>query len=651
MTAVLRSLRISPSRPPDRRLVPLKNTTTARTASFGPYELDLRSGELRKHGVRVKMGEQPFQILVMLLESPGEMVSREELRAKLWVDDTFVDFDHGLNSAVQRLRDCLSDTAEKPLWVETIPRRGYRFIGQVEWSDGAAPSRGNGDGAIALKEAQESKKGSGSRTATIGNFAIVAIVLLAGTLAWVSARRKTPRPTDSVSIRSIAVLPLENLSGDPSQDYFADGMTDELITTLAKNRALRITSRASIMRYKSDHKPTSEIAGELGVDALIVGSVARSGQRLRINAQLIRASDDSHLWAESYDRDLGDALIVQEELARAIAEQIRVASVFTEAPHASPGTRFNPEAHDAYLRGRYYWHKADFFKSRQFFQKAIDLDPAYAPGYSGLADSYGAACVWGQLTPKEAMPKCEAAARKALAIDDSLAEAHNSLAAVKLFYRWDWSGAETESKRAIELDPNLAEAHHIYDTLLSLTNRPSEALQQEKIAQELDPFARPWGLGWALVLQGRIDEGIAELRSHLADAGNDPNVHENLAEAYYLKGLFDTGIAEDKTAFTLQGDTADATALENAYKAGGYRRAMEWRLALLEKNARDHYVSPWDFAQAYAILGRRDDAIHSLQEAFDQRVPTVIFLKEDPSLDSLQSDPRYQAIVRGIGLP
>jgi len=637
-------------------------TTSARTASFGPYVLDLRSAELRKSGVRVKMGEQPFQILHMLLESSGEMVSREDLRAKLWADETFVDFDHGLNSAIQRLRDCLSDTAEKPQWVETIPRRGYRFIGQVDWSNGAAHSRGrvwaeesaqqdNGGGTSALTEAQEPSAGNGSRKATIGISAIVAIVLVAGSLAWVSARRKTPRPEDSASIRSIAVLPLENLSGDPSQDYFADGMTDELITTLAKNRALRITSRASIMRYKSDHKPTSEIAAELGVDAVIVGSVARSGHRLRINAQLIRASDDSHLWAESYDQDLGDALIVQEELARAIAEQVRVASVFTGTPNASAATRFNPEAHDAYLRGRYYWHKAEFFKSREFFQKAIDLDPAYAPGYCGLADSYGGACVWGQLTPNEAMPRCEAAARKALQIDDSLAEAHNSLAAVKLFYDWDWSGAETEVKRAIELDPNLAEAHHIYHTVLSITNRPSESLEQEKIAQKLDPFSRPWGLGWELVSQGRIDEGIAELRSHLADAGSDPNLHEVLASAYFTEGMVAEGVAEDKAKFTLQGDIEDASGIENAYKTGGYSGVLEWRLALLGKNAKEHYVSQWDFAQAYAILGRRDDAIHSLQKSFDQRVPTVIFLKEDPSLNSLHKDPRYQAIVKGIGLP
>ena len=420
--------------------------TTARTVSFGPYALDLRSGELRKFGVRVKMGEQPFQILVMLLENPGELVSREELRAKLWADDTFVDFDHGLNSAVQRLRDCLSDTAEKPLWVETIPRRGYRFIGQVEWSNEAPRSAQNGgnnakqdvfapDGVTeAAPRVEISAHGRGpskkSRSVAVGILALAAAVVLAVSLIRLAARSKTSLHEGAVGIRSIAVLPLENLSCDSAQDYFADGMTDELITTLAKNHALRIASRTSIMRYKASQQPIREIAGELGVDGIIVGSIWRSGTRLRVNAQLIRASDDSHLWSESYERDLGDVLALQAELSRAIAEQVRVTSALANPPRASASTRFNPEAHDAYLRGRYFWFKGDYTKSREFFQQAIDLDPAYAPGYSGLADTYDVLCVEGEMPAKEGFPKGEAAARKALEIDDSSAAAHNSLAAV-----------------------------------------------------------------------------------------------------------------------------------------------------------------------------------------------------------------------------
>jgi TolB-like protein/DNA-binding winged helix-turn-helix (wHTH) protein len=641
-------------------------TMIARTALFGPYALDLRSGELRKNGIKVKMGEQPFQILLMLLERPGEMVAREELRAKLWADDTFVDFDHGLNSAVQRLRDCLSDTAEEPLWVETVPRRGYRFVGQVELAGGTGLSPLNGDGAAprdetapdgegevttgARRPAQERGRGKEFRSAAIW-IAVVAALLLVWPLIRVGARWKTAPKEESVPIRSIAVLPLENLSGDPAQDYFADGMTDELITTLAKNQALRITSRTSVMRYRSPRRPIGEIANELGVDGVIVGSVARFGNRVRVNAQLIRASNDSHIWSESYERDLGDVLSLQDELARAIADEVRVTAAPSDAPAASTAARFNPEAHDAYLRGRYNWYQGDYPKSREFFQKAIDLDPAYAPGYSGLADSYIGQCVSGELPAKDGMPKGEAAARKALEINDSLAEAHNSLAAADLFYHWDWPGAEKEVKRAIELNPSYSEAHHLYDYILGATNRPAEGLQQERIAEQLDPFARPWAIGRALFHERRFDDLIRLYRSQLESLPRNPDLHSGLADAYYFKGMFKESITEYETSLTLAGDTEGATALESIYRSGGYKGALGWRLDLLKKKAKSQYVSPLALAELSAILGRHDETIHYLEEAFDQHTARLIWLKQDPYFDSLHSDSRYQAIVKRVGLP
>ena len=593
---------------------------TQRAALFGPYSLDLRSGELRKYGIRVKMGEQPFQILLMLLERPDELVAREELRSKLWADDTFVDFDHGLNSAVQRLRDCLSDTAEKPLWIETIPRRGYRFIGQVELQGGEDRSPVNGKGA-APRDATAA--GNGNVTAGVrlpvrergrgGRFrsaaiwiAVVAALLLAWPLIRVGARWKTAPPSEeSGSIRSIAVLPLENLSGDPAQDYFADGMTDELITTLAKNRELRITSRTSVMRYRSPRRPIGEIANELGVDGVIVGSVARSGNRVRVNAQLIRASNDSHIWSESYERNLGDVLSLQDELARAIADEVRVTAVPSDAALAGTAARFNPEAHDAYLRGRYNWYQGDYPKSREFlFQKAIDSGPRpYAPGYSGLADSYIGQCVAGELPAKEGMPNGEAAARKALEIDDSLAEAHNSLAAAKLFYHWDWPDAEKEVKPAIELNPSYSEAHHLYDYILGVTNRSTEGLQQERIAEQLDPFARPWAIGWALVHQRRFDDVIQTYRSQLANEPGNPDLHEELADAYYFRGMLKESIKEYETSLTLAGDAEAATTLEGIYRSGGYKGVLEWRLDLLKKKAKNQYVLPVDLAQLSASMG------------------------------------------------
>ncbi len=640
-------------------------TTISRAAFFGPYEVDVRSGEVRKHGIRVKIGEQPFQILLTLLASPGELVLREELRAKLWAGDTFVDFDHGLNSAVQRLRDCLSDTAEKPLWIETVPRRGYRFIGQVEWSPSAAgPSPRNGDTAAlqdetardtkieiaALPPAPQRSRVKSFRSTAIW-MVVAAVLLLAWPLIRVAARWKTVPSDESAHIRSIAVLPLENLSGDPAQDYFADGMTDELITTLAKNHALRITSRTSAMRYKAARRPIHDIAGELGVDGVIVGSVARSGNRVRVNVQLIQASNDSQVWSESYERDLDDTLSLQDQLARAIADQVQVTAAPLDPVPSGAAPRFNPEAHDAYLRGQYCWYKGEFLKSQELFQKAIDLDPAYAPAYAGLADSYLGQAGSAGMTVNEGLQRGEAAAHKALEIDSSLAEAHLSLAAAKFFFRWDWPGAETEIKRAIELNPSLAGAHHIYDYILSVTNRFPEAIQQERISQQLDPFDRPWALGRQFYRERRFDDAIREESVLLAIEPNVDGLHQVLANAYYFKGMPKESIQEYETFLTLNGDANSAATLDSIYKSAGYKATLQWRLDGLKKRAKTRYVSLWDLAELSASLGRPAEALRYLQEALDQRLPDLVFLKQDPYFDSLHSDPRYQAIVKRVGLP
>lgn len=632
---------------------------TPSTAVFGPYTLDLRSGELRKHGIKVKMGDQPFQILLMLLASPGELVTREELRTKLWADDTFVDFDHGLNSAVQRLRDCFSDSAEKPLWIETIPRRGYRFIGQVEMSSGAGLSSTNGErAALRDKTAPGVEAGIAAdapvpverrswdkefRRAAIWT-GVVAALLLVWPLIRVGSRWKTASSDASVPIRSIAVLPLENLSGDPGQDYFADGMTDELITTLAKNRELRITSRASVMRYKGARRSIREIAGELGVDGVVAGSVARSGNRVRVNAQLIRASNDSHIWSESYDRNLGDVLSLQEELARAIAEHVRVTSLPSLAASAGAAGRSSPEAYDAYLRGQYYWFRGEYRKSRELFQKSIDLDPGYARAYAGLANSYMG-------LGGGSMPKGEAAARKSLEIDDSLAEGHLSLAAVKLFFRWDWPGAESEARRAIELGPSLAEAHHIYSYALSILNRVPEALEQEKISQQLDPLDRPWGLGRAFLRQRRFDEAIQEFRFQIEANPDIDALHDMLGEAYYRKGLLSEAFAEREKAMTLDGDSEGAAETDRIWKTRGSQAVLEWSLDRLKKRAATENVSRIDLAESSAVAGHRDEAIHYLQEALDQHDADLVWLKQNPKYDSLHPDPRFQAIVKSLGLP
>jgi TolB-like protein/DNA-binding winged helix-turn-helix (wHTH) protein len=636
-------------------------TTVARTAQFGPYALDLRSGELRKFGTKVKMGEQAFQILRVLLETPGEMVTREDLRAKLWTSETFVDFDHGLNSAVQRLRDCLSDSAEKPRWVDTVPRRGYRFVGQVEWADVSPPSEvvtnpsnGSRDESSANRgpvsanagppEASERVIGFGRRSVLVG-VAVLAL-FLAGflTIKRIQGARTARR---AMLIRSLAVLPLENLSGDPAQEYFADGMTDEVITMLAKNPVLRVTSRTSVMQYKKVHRPLREIARELGVDGILEGSVGRTGNRVHVTAQLIHAASDTHVWAESFDRDLSAVGTLQNELAQAIAKQVGATASSadkTERP-------VDPQAHDAYYYGRYYWFKSEYEKSRGYFQKAIDLQPDYAAAWSGLADSYSLAAVEENAPSEAVMPQAEYAARKALELDDLAAEAHNSMSIVQLFYRWNWAAAERESARALELNPTLEEAHFVRSYVLRPLNRLDEALQAEKRAMELDPFSEPQALVYILIRMRQFDAALNEAHVRSDAQPNNADLPEVLSEAYFFKGMEKESEAESERSLELAGEKDQLAQQVQVYRQGGFRAVLEWRADELKRKAAKGYVSPINFADAFAVLGRKEETIRYLEKSCEERAPHVVFLQSDPTYNFLHSDPRYRAIVNKMGLP
>ena len=636
--------------------------TTPRIALFGPYALDLGSGELRKFGTRVKMGEQAFQILRLLLESPGEMVTREELRAKLWASDTFVDFDHGLNSAVQRLRDCLSDSAGKPRWVETIPRRGYRFVGQVQWSDQGLPSEimlprseipdessdENAQPSVGIVPTGHTKVRSllDRRVAALGG-AVLLLVLFLAAVPFVRRIHGKSSARPILPIKSLAVLPLENLSGDPAQEYFADGMTDEVITMLAKNPGLRVISRTSVMQYKKVHRPLREIAGELGVDGILEGSVDRSGNRVHVTAQRIHAASDTDVWAESFDRDLSEVGFLQSELAQAIAKQVGA----TASGSSKPERRISPEAHDNYLLGRYYWFAGEYEKSRPHFQKAIDLQPDYAAAWSGLADSYVASAVSGSSPPEAVMPQGEAAAQKALQLDDSLAEAHNSVAAIYLFDRWDWFGAERESARAVELNPGFAEGHHLRAYVLTALNRMDEALQQDRKTMELDPFAKPWVLGYAFLHARQFDSALAELRLRSSALPNDALIHSVLSEAYLYKGMEREAEKESERALTLFGAKKSAAEEQQAFRAGGYHAVLEWKLKSIQRRAARDYVSPLEFAEAYAQLKRKDETLQYLEMSYEERVPFLVFVQCEPKFDFVHSDPRYRAIVKKMGLP
>jgi len=396
---------------------------------FGTFELDLRAGELRKHGLRIRLQEQPFQVLAMLLEQPGEVVTRDELQKRLWQTDTFVDFDHGLNKAISKIREALGDSAESPRFVETVTRRGYRFLAEVKAADTASvtsPEPTSQPHSTAEVGARSDVAGDiampkpivGPRARIVSVFAV--LLAIASILAW----KFYPWNRPSAVIRSWAVLPLESLSSDASQDYFADGMTDELISDLGQISALRVISRTSVMAYKRARKPLPQIARELNVDAVVEGTVLRSGDQVRITAQLIEASSDKHIWSQSYQGELPDALGLQSKVARAIADQIRINLNPREQAALKNVRVVNPQAYESFLKGRYFWNKrtTDGLKAAlAYFDQAIEEDPKYAQAYSGLADTYALLGDWqyAAMTPNEALPKAKAAAIKALELDSA----------------------------------------------------------------------------------------------------------------------------------------------------------------------------------------------------------------------------------------
>jgi TolB-like protein/DNA-binding winged helix-turn-helix (wHTH) protein len=615
------------------------------TYRFGDFEFDPISGELRKDGLKVRLQEQPFQILTLLLKRPGEVVTREEVRQALWPGDTFVDFDVGLNSAVKRLRDALSDSADSPRFVETLPRRGYRFIAPLEPSPGALPATPEETPRPALLPRSRLRSWGGAAAAV----AVVAGLIATGT--WPRLRGQLA----SAPIRSLAVLPFENLTGDTEQDYFADGMTDAVITDLAQVRALRVISRTSVTQYKVAKKALPRIAEELGVDAVVEGTVSRSGDRVRITAQLIQAATDRHLWAQSYERELRDVLSLQREVAAAIAQAIQVKLQPEEKRRMSQAqASIDPQAYEAYLKGRFYWSKRSAETSRKavgYFEQAIERDPDYAPAYSGLSDTYRAFDVQGLAPPRECMPKAEAAARKALALDDTLAEAHASLAGVLYRYDWDWEGAEREFRLSLELEPNYAEGHRAYAVYLMTVRRHEEALAEAQRARELSPLSLAINteLGLALVRLGRYDEAIEQLQKTLEIDPKFGRVYQTLAFAYEGKGDWPRAMeALVSRPGSPQGRSNPW--LGYAYGVSGRRREALEIMARLETVSHERYVSPQGFAIIHLGLGNKEQAMAWLERAYDERAFEVLGFS-GPLFDRLSGDPQFQDLLRRMRLP
>jgi TolB-like protein/DNA-binding winged helix-turn-helix (wHTH) protein/Flp pilus assembly protein TadD len=629
---------------------------------FGVFEFDLRSGELRKRGLRVRLQQQPFQVLGLLLAHAGEVVSREDLQKAIWPADTFVDFDHGLNKAVNKIREALGDSAESPRFVETVARRGYRFVADVRVADAVAAAVPAP--AVAVLPASEAL-GPGDAAGTqprvpgavrrrawqVPTLALLAVLTSFAVWKLQSAIRTTP------AIRSLAVLPLESLSSDASQDYFADGMTDELISDLGHISALRVISRTSVMGYKHSRKSLPQIARELNVDAVIEGTVLRSGDKVRITAQLIDGAADRHLWSQSYEGELRDTLALQSNVARAIADQIRINVNAKEQAALSAGTVVNPVAYESYLKGRYFWNKrtADGLKvALAYFNQSVEEDPTYAQAYSGLADTYALLGDWqyAVMTAKEALPKAKAAATKALELNGALGEAHNSLAFCLDGFDWNFESAGREFRRAIELNPGYATAHHWYAWHLALLRRNDEAIAEMRKAESLDPLSLviTADLAELLLLAHSYDESIQWSRKTLELDPSFGLAHNHLGQAYLQKHMTDEAIAELKIAVPLSHDAPTCIAnLARAYAASGDRLDAERLLRDLQTRSRPGQSFASEIAAIAAALGHRDEALSWLERGYTERFNPGVLIR--PGFDSLRGDPRFQDLERRVGFP
>jgi TolB-like protein/DNA-binding winged helix-turn-helix (wHTH) protein/Tfp pilus assembly protein PilF len=635
---------------------PLRPTSVLR---FGTYEVSLQSGEVRKAGLRIRVQQQPMKLLEILLERPGEVVTREELCSRVWPNENFGDFDLALNIAIGKLRSALGDSAENPRFIETLPKRGYRFIADVSVVDGELRPKRPGSASGDLPEAEPADTTlvvAPTRQLWPGLRIIVAVALALSLpiLAFWLFHSREPAPT---GIQSLAVLPLENLSGDAAQNYFADGMTDELITDLAQISALRVISRTSVMVYKGARKPLPQIAHELNVDAVVEGTVLRSGDQVRITAQLIDASTDKHLWSQSYEGELRDTLALQKRVAGAIADQIRINLTPQERAALKSLKAVNPEAYESYLKGRYFWNKrtSDGLKvALAYFKQAVEEDPKYTQAYSGLADTYALLGDWqyAVMTPKEAFPKAKAAAIKALELDNTLGEAHNSLAFVLDGFDWDLDAGGIEFRRAIELNPGYATAHHWYAWHLSLLGRYDEAIAEMRKAENLDPLSLIINADLAelLVLAHSYDESIRQSRKTIEMDPNFALAHNQLGQAYLQKHMYDQAIAELQRAVQLSGGSPTSIAnLARAYVASGKRSAAMKLLSDLKKRSNSNYSNAAEIAMIYASLGDVDQAMNWLEKAYDERFNPGVLLR--PGFDPLRSDTRFQNLVRRIGLP
>jgi TolB-like protein/DNA-binding winged helix-turn-helix (wHTH) protein/Tfp pilus assembly protein PilF len=645
----------------------MKNSAThGPVARFGDFEVYFRTGDVRKHGHRIRLQEKPYQILALLLERAGEIVTREELRQRLWPADTFVDFDANLNTSLNRLRQALGDTANEQVFIKTIPRQGYRFVAPVTRFEDAdtvpTPPASPVAPSVAHQGAANPPAQPASRFFHAFRPALIAVIFVAivvGALLyfrWVRASALAERGPHRVTI---LVTPFENLSGDANEDYLSDGLTDEMITRLGEIAPghLSVIARSSAMQYKGAHKTIEQITREQHVDYILEGSFRRQGDQVRITAQLFDARDRGSLWTEAYERNAGDLLAIQREVADRIAHSLPVEISSPGGRPAAEPNPVKPEAYDDYLKGLFELNKRtpdDLQRSIEYFRLSSEKDTQFAPAYAALAFSYNVAAGWAFLSPQEAYPKARVAAQKALAIDDTLADSHLAYGEVLHEYDWDWAGSQKEYQRALELNPSSAVGHKLYAEYLTHAGRYEEALDEIRKARELDPASLVTNSFVCFVyMHGReYDRAIKTCREVVEMEPRFMPAHDWLADAYVFSGRYEEAIAEFKKAMELSNSANYfLTSLAMTYGLEGKKEEARKILGELKLRGTQTYVSPFGLADVYIGLGDKEQSLAMLTQAMKEHSADLVFLATAPEFDSLHDDARFQAMITRIGFP
>ena len=625
--------------------------------TFGPFRVDFETCEIHKHGIRLHVQAQPVRVLWFLIERPSQLVTRQELQEKLWPGHSAEEVDDSLNSTVKKLREALGDDPGKPLYIETIPRRGYRFIAPIQIE---APEKSSGEkqpGSAkpswltaetlvqATSVSNELLGWKGYRkSGAIGALAVIALVGMLSVTAFLK------RAGADAQIHSIAVLPFENLSGDPGQDYFAEGLTDAVTTDLAQIGAVKVISRSSANHYKKDYKPLVKIGQELGVDAVVEGTVARSGERVRVNARLVSTGDDRNLWAQSFERDAGDILSLEDDLAQSVSRRIEVALTPDSMRRRDEPHPVNVQAYESYLSGMHdlnnHRTNNELQKSLEQFNEAIALDSKFAGAYAGKAIAYNLLGDYDAMPGSRAGPNAEAAARRALELDPSLATAHSALAFALWKYSWEWKTAEAEFQKSLALNPNNAHTHHIYGILLACRGDFAGADEQLAKAQALDPLSMiiRTNIGWLHYFQKdyvRAEEAYQEVLK--LDSGFLP-ARQKLWITYAIEGKTEQAGSELENLMRLFGHQNLLQKAEKAKSANRYQTDVQ-------EYVDSGVLSRYEKARYLALLGRKPEAVRALSEAAAQRSAWMVYLRIDPVFDGLRSRPDFADLVRQANIP